>query len=457
LRRSIQTLRVGYLAFTLACPAAGVAAAEVREFMLDNGLKLIVQEDHRASVVVSEVWYKVGSSYEHEGITGVSHALEHMMFQGTERHPAGEFSRLISASGGEENAFTGSDYTAYFQTMAKENLSLSFELEADRMRGLALPEQEFAKEIKVVMEERRLRTDDKPESLMAETAMAVAFETSPYRHPVIGWMHDLEAMTVADLRAWYERWYAPNNATLVVVGDVEPGTVFDLAKRYFGPLVSGQRPAPKPAREVAQKGQRRATVREVARLPQLLMAYKVPVLTSAVANPAEIPRGEVFALEVLADLLSGGDSARLPRHLVREQEVAASADVGYNLGDRLESLFTLEAVPAEGRDPKALESALRREIERLRSESVPAAEIDRVKARVIARKVFELDSMFYQAMQIGFLESVGLDWRLKDQYLDAVKAVTAEEVRAVATKYLIDERLTVAVLEPLPAPPAGRK
>ncbi|MCA1854176.1 MAG: insulinase family protein, partial [Beggiatoa sp.] len=281
----------------LVCPAAGVAAAEAREFTLDNGLKLIVQEDRRAPVVVSQVWYKVGSSYEHAGITGVSHALEHMMFQGTERHPAGEFSRLISQSGGEENAFTGNDYTAYFQKMAKENLSLSFELEADRMRGLTLPEQEFAKEIKVVMEERRLRTDDRPESLMAETAMAVAFKTSPYRHPVIGWMHDLEAMTVADLRAWYERWYAPNNATLVVVGDVEPGAVFDLAKRYFGPLVSSTRPAPKPAREAAQKGQRRVTVREVARLPQLLMAYKVPVLTSAIANPAEIPRGEVFALE----------------------------------------------------------------------------------------------------------------------------------------------------------------
>ncbi|MGH2669658.1 MAG: M16 family metallopeptidase, partial [bacterium] len=224
----------------------------------------------------------------------------------------------------------------------------------------------------------------------------------------------------------------------------------------FEPLASSARPVPKPAREVPQKGPRRVTVREVARLPQLLMAYKVPVLRSAVAKPAEIPRGEVFALEVLADLLSGGDSARLPRHLVREQQVAASADAGYNLGDRLESLFTLEAVPAEGRDLKALESALRREIERLRSESVPAEEIDRVKARVIARKVFEQDSMFYQAMQIGFLESVGLDWRLKDQYLEAVKAVTAEEVRAVATKYLTDDRLTVAVLEPLPAPAAGR-
>ncbi|MGH8474085.1 MAG: M16 family metallopeptidase, partial [Gammaproteobacteria bacterium] len=328
-------------------------------------------------MVVSQIWYKVGSSYEHAGITGVSHALEHMMFQGTERHPAGEFSRLISQSGGEENAFTGSDYTAYFQKMAKENLSLSFELEADRMRGLTLPEQEFAKEIKVVMEERRLRTDDRPESLMAETAMAVAFKTSPYRHPVIGWMHDLEAMTVADLRAWYERWYAPGNATLVVVGDVEPGAVFDLAKRYFGPLASSTRPAPKPAREVAQKGQRRVTVREVARVPQLLMAYKVPVLTSAIANPAEIPRGEVFSLEVLAELLSGGESARLPRYLERGQGIAASANAGYNLGDRLESLFTLEATPAEGRDLATLESGLRREIERLRSEPVPAEELDR--------------------------------------------------------------------------------
>ena len=207
---------------------------------------------------------------------------------------------------------------------------------------------------------------------------------------------------------------------------------------------------------MAQKGQRRVTVREVAQLPQLLMAYKVPVLTSAVANPAQIPRGEVFALEVLAELLSGGDSARLPRHLVREQEIAASANAGYSLGDRLESLFTLEAIPAEGRDLVALESALRREIERLRGESAPAEEIDRVKARVIARKVFEQDSMFYQAMQIGFLESVGLDWRLKDQYLEAVKAVTAEEVRRVATRYLVDDGLTVAVLEPRPAPAAGR-
>ncbi len=440
----------------LAGPPVGYGAAEVREFMLDNGLKLIVQEDHRAPVVVSQVWYRVGSSYEHEGITGVSHALEHMMFQGTERHPAGEFSRIISEHGGEENAFTGSDYTAYFQKMAKENLAVSFELEADRMRGLTLPETEFAKEIKVVMEERRLRTDDKPEALMVETAMAVAFETSPYRHPVIGWMHDLEAMTVADLRAWYERFYAPDNACLVVVGDVEPEAVLDLAKRHFGPLASGTRPAHMPAREVAQKGQRRVTVREVARLPQLLMAYKVPVLGSAVASPPEVPESEVFALEVLAEILSGGDSARLTRHLVREQEVAATASVGYNLGDRLESLFTLEAIPAEGRDLKTLEEALRREIERLRSELVPAEEIDRVKARVIARKVYEQDSMFYQAMLIGFLESAGLDWRLKDRYLDAVKAVTAEEVKAVATKYLIDDRVTVAVLEPLPAPAAGK-
>ncbi|MCA1670682.1 MAG: insulinase family protein, partial [Actinobacteria bacterium] len=203
-------------------------------------------------------------------------------------------------------------------------------------------------------------------------------------------------------------------------------------------------------------GQRRVTVREVARVPHLLMAYKVPVLTSAVANPSPVARAEVLALEVLAELLSGGDSARLPRHLLREQEVAASANAGYNLADRLESLFTLEAIPAEGRDLKALETALRREIERIRSETVPAEEMDRVKARVIARKVFEQDSMMHQAMVIGVLESAGLDWRLKDRHLEAVKAVTAEEVRQVATRYLVDDGLTVAVLEPLPAPAAGK-
>ena len=216
--------------------AVGAHAGDVQEFMLDNGLKLVVKEDHRAPVVVSQVWYKVGSSYEHAGITGISHALEHMMFKGTKKYPPGEFSRIIATNGGEENAFTSSDYTAYFQTLEKSRLPISFELESDRMRNLVLPKDEFAREIEVVKEERRMRTEDDPQALLYETLNATAFETSPYRQPIIGWMSDLEAMKISSLKDWYKKWYAPNNATVVVVGDVNADEVYKLALKYFAPL-----------------------------------------------------------------------------------------------------------------------------------------------------------------------------------------------------------------------------
>ena len=195
-----------------------LAGSEVHEFRLDNGLKLLVKEDHRAPVMVSQVWYKVGASYEPSGITGVSHVLEHMMFKGTETHPPGEFSRIIAENGGSENAFTSQDYTTYFQRMEKSRLPISLELEADRMRRLQLQDEEFQKEIRVVMEERRMRTDDKPTALTYEQFRATAYMASSYRSPTIGWMNDLENMELSDLADWYRRWYAPNNATLVVVG-----------------------------------------------------------------------------------------------------------------------------------------------------------------------------------------------------------------------------------------------
>ena len=240
----------GLLALVLSlCSAAALAAGAVHEYQLDNGLKLIVKEDHRAPVMVSQVWYKVGSSYEHDGITGVSHVLEHMMFKGTSAHPAGEFSRIIAENGGSENAFTSRDYTAYFQTMEKSRLPVSFELEADRMRNLVIPEQEFLKEVQVVMEERRMRTEDNPQSLTYEQFNATAYVNSPYRIPVIGWMDDLESMHVEDLKSWYRKWYAPNNATVVVVGDVDPDQVYALAKKYFGPLKPSEIEPAKPSRK----------------------------------------------------------------------------------------------------------------------------------------------------------------------------------------------------------------
>ena len=243
---------LGAILFLVALP--GLAKGQVHEFLLDNGLKVIVKEDHRAPIVVSQVWYKVGSSYEPAGATGVSHVLEHMMFKGTRDHPPGEFSKIIAANGGRENAFTGRDYTAYFQTLSKDRLEISFELEADRMRNLTLGQKEFEKEIEVVKEERRLRTEDKPTSLTYEQLSAVAYRNLPYANPVIGWMSDLENMTVEDLQHWYRLWYAPNNATLVVVGDVDPKQVLELAKRHFGPLKPEKIPTQKPRVEPPPAG-----------------------------------------------------------------------------------------------------------------------------------------------------------------------------------------------------------
>ncbi len=435
----------------LFCPNTQAAAPPVHEFRLGHGLKLIVQEDHRAPVVVSQVWYKVGSSYEHDGLTGISHALEHMMFKGTNKHGPGEFSRIISENGGQENAFTGQDYTVYFQTLEKSRLAASFELEADRMRNLNLLAEEFAKEIKVVMEERRLRTEDNPQAFTYETVVATAYQSSPYRYPIIGWMADLETLTVDDLREWYRRWYAPNNATLVVVGDVDPQAVYELAKTYFGVLPSGAEVNPKPRPEVLQQGIKRVTVRRIAELPYLILAYKVPVLKTAVDHPDQVLSWEVYALEVLAGLLDGGESARLTKHLVRGRAIAASAGAGYSLISRLDSLFVFEGVPAQGHTIQELEAGLSEEIKRVQDHLADLKELQRVKTQVITNNIYERDSMFYQAMQIGSLESVGLPWRIKDSYVEAVKAVTAEQVRAVARKYLADDRLTVAVLEPLPA------
>jgi zinc protease len=420
------------------------AAAEVLEHRLSNGMKVIVKQDQRAPIVVSQVWYKVGSSYESGGLTGISHVLEHMMFKGTKAHPPGEFSRIIAANGGDENAFTGRDYTAYFQTLAKDRLPVAMELEADRMRNLLLPDEEFRKEVEVVKEERRMRTEDDPNSLTYEQFNAVAYEASPYRIPVIGWMSDLDALQVADLRAWYRKWYAPNNATLVVVGDVDPQEVVKLAEHYFGPLQAEQLGQTKPRTEPAQRGMKRITVKAPARQPYVILGYKTPVIGEA----AEA--WEPYALEMLANVLAGGDSARLTRNLIRGSQIAAAADADYSAFSRLPGMLTLDAIPTPGKSIDQLEQELKAQIAQLQKEPVSAEELERVRNQIIAAKVYEKDSVFYQAMLIGQLETVGLDWRLGDQYVEHLKQVTPAQIQQVANKYLLDDSLSVAVLDPLP-------
>ena len=424
----------------LVLPQVGLT--QVHETTLSNGMKVLVKEDHRAPVVVSQVWYKVGSSYEDNGITGVSHVLEHMMFKGTEKHGAGEFSRIIAENGGSENAFTGRDYTAYFQQLEKSRLPISFQLEADRMRNLTLPQEEFSKEVEVVMEERRLRTEDNPRALTVEQFYATAFVSSPYHNPIIGWMNDLKNLNVDDLKTWYGRWYAPNNATLVVVGDVEAQAVFKLAEQYFGKLTPSEVRTLKPRPEIPQLGERSITVKAPAKLPYMLMGYKVPVVNTATEE------WEPYALEMLAGILSGSGSARFPRELVREKQIAAGVTAGYDLFARQEDLFVIDATPAEGHSIEELRSAIEEQIARIKAEVVSEEELARIKAQVVAHKVYEQDSVFYQAMQMGLLEAVGLGWEKLDEYPDRIRAVTAEQVQAVARKYLVDDSLTVAILEP---------
>ena len=416
--------------------------AAVQSYQLHNGLKVLVLENHRAPVVVSQIWYKVGGSYEHDGITGLSHVLEHMMFKGTKKHPAGEFSEIIAANGGRENAFTSMDYTAYFQRIAKDRLELCLELEADRMHNLLLDEKEFAREIEVIKEERRLRTDDKPTALTYERFNAVAYTNNPYRHPVIGWMEDLDNLTIKDVREWYNTWYAPNNATLVIAGDVDAGDVFQMVKKHFASIPMSTIPRLKPRTEAQQYGIQRVSVQVPAKIPYLIMGYKVPSLMTV------DDEADAYALEVLAGILDGGNSARLSDRLVRGKQIATSASAGYSLSARHETMLTLSAIPADGVSLLDIETALRREVSLLQETPVSDDELERIKAQVVAANVYQQDSIFYQAMEVGIMETVGLQWQKKDEYVAKVQAVTAEQIQQVARRYLQDSRLTVAVLKP---------
>ena len=447
--------RLFALAAALAMSAA-LAQGATQERKLANGLRVIVKEDQRAPTAVHMVWYLAGSMDETSGTSGVAHVLEHLMFKATKNVKSGEFSRRIAAAGGRENAFTNRDYTAYFQQVPKAALPLMLQLEADRMSNLLVTEAEFAREIKVVMEERRLRTEDQPRALAAEALNAEAYFAHPYRRPVIGWMNDLANMNHVDARNWYTRWYVPNNAFVVVVGDVKAEEVFALAQKHYGRIKARPLPERKPQLEPEQRGVRRLVVKAPAELPYLLMGWKCPVLR-------DVDRDwQPYALEVLAGVLDGNESARLNQSLVRNSRVASEVGAGYDVTARGPGMCFLEGTPSQGRSAAELEAGLRAELARLVQDGVTEDELARVKAQVLASQIFKRDSIFGQAMEIGQFETAGLSYRDIDRVLERVKAVSAEQVRAVAKQYFVDDQLTVVVLEPQPlaqarpAPPGAR-
>src|SRR5436190_7275079 len=443
------------LALTLVLSLAALAvhaadsAVSVVERALPNGLRMLVKTDRRAPVVVSMLWYRVGSIDEHSGTTGVAHALEHMMFKGTPKVPAGEYAKLISQAGGRFNAFTSRDYTGYFQTLQKNELPLALRLEADRMTNLILDKAEFEKEIRVVMEERRWRYDDQPRSVTYESLLAAALAAHPYRNPIIGWMSDLENMKIEDVREFYQRWYAPNNAILVVVGDVDPQQVFALAEKEFGAVGRKNVPVTRPQMDPPQRGVRRVVVKAPAEQPYVLMAYRAPSLADADKDR------EPYALEMLSHVLDGHEAARLNASIVRREKLAASVDASYDGVNRGPGMFYMSGVPVSGRSAADVEAALKREVQKVAEERVTEEELKRAKAQVIASQAYRRDSMMAQAREIGSLETIGFSYKTIDVIVEKLRSVTEAEVQAVARKYFGDDALTVAYLDPQPL--SGKK
>jgi len=435
--------RAALLAFALASGAQ----ANPHEFTLANGLRLIVKEDHRAPTAVHQVWYRAGSMDESPGATGVAHVLEHMMFKGTRRFGLGEFSRLVAEAGGRDNAFTSTDFTVYHEQVHRDRLPLAMQLEADRMANLVIRPEEFAREIKVVMEERRRSYEDRPRSLLIENLLSTAFAAHPYRWPTIGWMEDLENMSWRDARGWYRHWYAPNNAIVVVVGDVDPQKVLAWARRYYGAVARKATPARKALAEPAQRGAKRVTVKAPAELPYVRLGYKAPVLRNTAKD------WEPFAISLLAELLGGSDAARLHQVLVRERRVATSVGADYEMVSRGPGMVFVEAAAAQGRSGAELETGVREVIAGIAADGVTAGELNRARVQLLAQIVYKRDSFFAQALELGELESCGLSFRDADRIAGRLKEITADQIRAAAARYLVDDGLTVAVLDPQPLNP----
>ncbi|OGT40838.1 MAG: hypothetical protein A3E81_05020 [Gammaproteobacteria bacterium RIFCSPHIGHO2_12_FULL_36_30] len=432
--RHKESMRYIFLNFILLLFISTTFASNTQEFQLKNGLKLIVREDHRAPVVLSSIWYKVGSSYEHNGETGISHMLEHMMFKGTKEFGSGVFNHMVGDSGGDNNANTARDFTVYYETVAPKKLDMTFQLEADRMQHLLLNEKAFQNERKVVMEERRMRVDDDPQSVTYERFNAAAFVNNPYHHPVIGWMTDIEHYTIHDLQNWYHQFYAPNNAVIIVIGDVNADKVYSEVKKYFNNIKPSVIPVLKPRQEIHALGEKDIIVNIPAQLPWLVMGYHVPAHS--------------YTLLLIAQILSGGDSARLSDDLIREHAIAVEADANYSLYHLHGTQFIFSGTPTPKYSVLQLKNAFFDEVKRLHTTLVTQDELNRAKAQLIASRIYQNDSLMKQMFSLGEPEMVGLSWRESDQFAAKIQLVTPEDIRADAQKYFVKNNLTVAELIP---------
>ncbi len=429
------------LSSLLVCSQASLSTAgEPNEYVLSNGMKVLLVEVPKAPVATVQVWYKVGSRNEVMGRAGLSHMLEHMMFKGTTKYPKGSFSRIIRKNGGVDNAFTSQDFTAYFENLSADRVGLALELEADRMQGLLLDSSEFQTEREVVKEERRLRTEDDPQGALVEALFAQAYLSHPYHWPVIGWFADLDAMSLDDLQRHYDTYYSPNNATLIVVGDIKADTLLPMIKRLFEPIPRGPSPHRILPPEPEQRGERRFLLKREAQVPFVMMGFRVPNYSS----------DDSYALDVLESILSHGKSSRLYQSLVYDQKNSLAVGAEYSLMQTDPGLFYFYSLVNPSAKVEAVEEALHREIVRIQNEPPSELELQRAKNQIEASRVFEQDSNFRHAMILGQLESIGAGWKRIDQYVERIRTVTTKDIQRVAKQYLTQDNRTVGILVPLP-------
>ncbi|HEY2993786.1 MAG TPA: pitrilysin family protein [Methylomirabilota bacterium] len=413
------------------------AAARVLAVTLDNGLRVLLLEDHRSPIVSLQLWYRVGSRNEARGATGIAHFLEHLMFRGTPTNPPGAYARIVERNGGQDNAFTSQDVTSYYVDIAADRLDLVLALEADRMHNLTLDPKIVDSEREVVIEERRTRTEDDPGGALGEEVSALAFRAHPYGQPIIGWMIDIRRITREEIAAFYKTYYAPNNALLVAAGDFKAEAVLEKIKAAFGPIPRGPEPPKVLAVEPEQSSERRLTVQRPAELPIVYVGYPVPNHTSP----------DAAAFEVLSTVLSGGRSSRLYRHLVYERQLALEAGGDYSYFSLDPNLFWFYATPLPGQTPQTLEKELLAEMEQLRKEPVGEEELQRAKNQIESGFVFQEDSVHRRAALLARFELIG-GYAQKDQYLDKIRAVSAADLQRVAKQYFGEDKKNVGILLP---------
>ncbi|WP_227574715.1 M16 family metallopeptidase [Acinetobacter bohemicus] len=414
------------------------------ETTLSNGLKVIIREDHRSPMVMTQIWYGVGSSDESGNLLGISHVLEHMMFKGTNKVPNDEFTRLSRLYGGSVNASTFTNYTNYYQLYPKTYLPMALELESDRMSNLLLRQQDFEPEIKVVMEERRLRTDDNPRSLAFERFKWISYPTSHYRQPVIGYMKNLQNIQLEDVKKWYRDWYTPNNAILIIVGDVDSESTLLQVQKYFGDIPARKTPPRNDVFEFDRVGYRHMELNLPVQVPNLYMAWNVRSLVTA-KNPQD-----AYALTIIKNVLDSGISSRLQDRLVRDKKVLSAISVSYDPYNRGDSLLSISALPTDGVSLQDAEKAIQSEIDLLKTELIQAEEVERVTAKFVSNLVYSQDDIAGQTKMIGNLEINGLSFRLMDELPKHFETVTPQDIQRVANSYFVRDNLSTLYLSPVP-------